>query len=208
MKRALLILTLAILTSGYSYAAKEKTSAEVAQKELKANVDKDSRKSAKQMEKAGWQSMPGRVTMEKQIERSKIAELSVDEKGDNIYLIGTHTATGGNYSAAKNIATVRAKGELASQLKAHIKRNIMDKNSNKQISADQIELLDETISATLESVDIDIAGVTNLLEVYRNVDGGKSEVMVTLSVKAGQLADQAISKISSELSHKTDLLFK
>ncbi|MFI3306388.1 MAG: hypothetical protein R3Y68_07745 [Rikenellaceae bacterium] len=208
MKRLVLILALAIATTSYSYAAKERSTAEVAQKELKAKVDKESRKSSKQMTKEGWQTMPGRVTMDKQIERSKLAELSVDDKGCNIYLIGTHKATGGNYSAAKNIATVRAKGELASQLSAHIKRNIMDKNSNKQISADQIQLLDETVSATLESVDIDISGVNNLLEVYREGDDGKCEVMVTLSVKSEQLVDQAVERISQELSSKTDLLFK
>ncbi len=208
MRTKLLLLSLAIFAVATSYAAKERTTAEAAKKEIKANVDKDSRKGAKEMEKEGWRTMPGRVTLDKQIERSKVAEVSVNNKGENIYIIGTHKATGGNYSSAKNIATVRAKGELASQIKSHIKRSIMDKNSSKQISPEQIELLDETISATLESVDLDLAGVNNLLEIYRESDGGKCEVMISLSVKAEQLYNMAIDKISQELKQKTDLLIK
>ncbi len=198
---------LAVCTVGYS-TAKEKSVTEVAQKEIKANVDKDSRKVAKQMAKEGWQTMPGRVTLEKQIERSKVAELSVNEDGENVYVIATHKALGGNYSAAKNIASTRAKGELASQLKSHIKRTIVDKNSNKYISPDEMQLLDENISASLESIDLDIAGVTNLLEIYRDADGGKCEVMMTMSIKADLIVSQALDKISRELAQRTDLLIK
>lgn len=207
MKKLLLFSLLTLLSVGYG-VAKEKSVSDVAKKELKANTSKDSRKSAKAMAKDGWLVMPGRVTLEKQIERSKIAEVSVDENGDNIYLIGTHKAIGGNYSAAKNIASVRAKGELASQLKSHIKRTIMDKNSNKQVSRDDIQLLDETISAMLESVDVDMMGMNNLLEIYREVEDGNCEVMITLGVKAQQLVQNSISQIGQELSDKTDLLFK
>ncbi len=206
MKKVILFTLLTVFTCGYS-TAKEKSVSETAKKELKTNVNKDNRKAAKKIEKEGWVTMPGRVSLEKQIERSQIAEVSVDENGDNINLIGTHKAIGGNYSAAKNIATIRAKGELASQLKANVKRSIMDKNANKQVSKSDIQLLDETISAMLESVDIDIMGVNNLLEVYRDAEDGKCEVMITLSVKAQPLMDKSIKDLSKELSDKTNLLF-
>ncbi len=207
MKRLILLTVLMMLTVSYG-TAKEKSVSDEAKKELKANVNKDSRKVAKDMEKDGWKVMPGRVTLEKQIERSQIAEVSLDRDGKNLFILGTHKATGGNYSAAKSIASVRAKGELASQLQSNIKRSIMDKNSSKQVSSDDIQLLDETISAILESVDVDMAGVNNLLEIYRESDGGKCEVMITLSVSAKMLVDSSVEKVRQELEGKTNLLFK
>ncbi len=205
MKKLLLILSLTIFTVGYS-SAKKTNSSEAAKQELKANVDKDSKKLAKSLTKEGWKSLPGRVPLEKQIERSKVAELSLDAMGNRVYILGSHKAVGGNYSAAKNIATVRAKGELTSNMKAHIKQTIMDKNSNKQIDQSEIELLNETISATVESVDLDIAGVNNLLEIYRDVDGGKCEIMVTLSIKSNEVSDQIIGKVSKRMAKKLSKL--
>lgn len=208
MKRLLVILTVALFAIESGYAAKNVTSREAAEKELKARVDKESRKSAKSMTKAGWQSMPGRVSLEKQIERSKIAELSVDENDNNIYILGTHRATGGNYSAAKNIATTRAKGELASNIQTNVKRTIMDKNSNKQLADGAIELMDETISAALESIDLDLIGVNNVMEIFRDVDGGKCEIMITLSVKAQQVIDAVVNKVGEDLPEDAGFVVK
>ncbi len=207
MKRLLLILSLAVLTTSYSYA-KPKSPTEAAKKEIKANADKDSRKSAKAMEKDGWQSMAGRLTLEKQIEQAKVAEATLDADGNKTYLIGTHVAVGGNYSAAKNIANTRAKAELATQLKTRIKSDILDKNSNKQLSPKDIKLLDETIAVVVENADVSMQGVNNLMEAYRNIDGGKCEVTITLGVKADALVKQALAKIDKQMAKKSDMIIK
>lgn len=199
MKQLLLCLTLTMFMFGHSYAAKKKSTADAAKSEISANVDKDSRKSAKALIKDGWQILPGRVELDKQIERSKIAEVSVDADGNNIYILGTHQAVGGNYSAAKNAATVRAKAELASNVKDHIKQIISDKNANSYQDANNIQLLDETVAAIMSNVDLELANVTNLLEIYRNVDNQKCEVMITLAVKIEPIVKKATETIDQEL---------
>ncbi len=187
--------------SSYSYAAKKTTTPTTeAKKEIAAKIDKDSRKTAKDMEKDGWQTLPGRVSMEKQIEQSRIAELSVDADGDRIYITGSHQAVGGNYTAAKNAAMVRAKAELAGNLKNQIKQAISDKNRNTQIDPTMNDMLDETIVTTIATVDLDLLGVNNLLEIFRNTSNNQCEVMITLSVKSQSAVDQILAQVDRKMA--------
>ncbi len=187
--------------SSYSYAAKKTTTPTTeAKKEIAAKIDKDSRKTAKDMEKDGWQTLPGRVSMEKQIEQSRIAELSVDADGDRIYITGSHQAVGGHYTAAKNAAMVRAKAELAGNLKNQIKQAISDKNRNTQIDPTMNDMLDETIVTTIATVDLDLLGVNNLLEIFRNTSNNQCEVMITLSVKSQSAVDQILAQVDRKMA--------
>ena len=49
-------------------------------KELRAKVERDCRKDAKQLEKDGWKVMPGKLPIEKQMQNARFAELDTDEE--------------------------------------------------------------------------------------------------------------------------------
>ncbi|MFI3318101.1 MAG: hypothetical protein SNH88_02820 [Rikenellaceae bacterium] len=207
MKKLLFVLSLSLLV-GIEGGFAAKSAQDVAKKEIRDNADKDSRQSAKSLIKEGWKSMPGRLTLEKQIENSKIAEVKLTADGTKAYVIGTHRAVGGNYSAAKNIALVRAKGEIAAQLKSELKSMVNDKNSNSVVSEDEIALVDETLSVILSKSDVNMVGLTNILEIYRDMDGGKCEVMISMSIDLEASAKKALADLSRQLAGKTDLLLK
>ena len=73
-------------------------------KELSAKTSKDIRKEAKKLENDGWQIMPGKLPLEKQLEQSQIAQLRENDEGESFFIVGSASVVGGNYTIAKQMA--------------------------------------------------------------------------------------------------------
>ncbi|MFR9579764.1 MAG: hypothetical protein SNH80_03615, partial [Rikenellaceae bacterium] len=112
MKRLVLFSIAMVACVSLPLAAQSQTTHKEAQKELKSRVIKDAKNQAKDYEKQGWRTMAGGLTLERQLEKSNIAIIEEDDKGEKVWVVAQHRAIGGNYSAAKLIATTRAKAEL------------------------------------------------------------------------------------------------
>lgn len=165
--------------------AQAQSSAKELKKDLKAKVEKDCRKTAKQLEKEGWKVMPGKLPLERQIQDSRYAELDTDNNGEKLYLTATHKAVGENYSAAKKIADDRAASELAERVSKTISEMIKGKLSSTDYGDGDIETIDEFISANKNLVSVSLEGVFPVLEIYREKDN-KVEVQVMVKVNAAK----------------------
>lgn len=183
---------LLILLFAYS-AAEAQSSDKQLKKDLKSKVEKDCRKTAKQLQKEGWKVMPGKLPMERQIQDSRYAELNEDKDGERLYLTGTHKTVGGNYSAAKKIADDRARMELAENINTTISGLIKGKLSSNDYGEKDIEVIDEFVSANKNLVSATLQGVFPVLEIYREKDGTvEVQVMVKTNAKdALKLAKKA-----------------
>lgn len=181
-----------ILLFAYS-AAEAQSSDKQLKKDLKSKVEKDCRKTAKQLQKEGWKVMPGKLPMERQIQDSRYAELNEDKDGERLYLTGTHKTVGGNYSAAKKIADDRARMELAENINTTISGLIKGKLSSNDYGEKDIEVIDEFVSANKNLVSATLQGVFPVLEIYREKDGTvEVQVMVKTNAKdALKLAKKA-----------------
>ncbi len=181
MKRLNLFSIALVACISIPLAAQSQTTHKEAQKELKSRVVKDSKNQAKEYEKQGWMTMAGGLTMERQIENSNIATIEENEKGEKVWVVAQHRAVGGNYSAAKLIATTRAKAQIASAIETKIKEKTYSKLSNKNLGDGEVKVIDEIIEAIMTEVDTTIKGVNTTLEIYKSIDGGKYEVEVGLA---------------------------
>jgi len=177
-------------------------------KDLKSKVEKDCRKTAKQLEKEGWKVMPGKLPLERQIQDSRYAELDKDKNGNKLYLTGTHKAIGGNYSAAKKIADDRARMELAANINSTLSEMIKGKLSSTNYGEGDLETIDEFVSTNKNLVSVALQGVFPVLEIYREKDNGVVEVQVMVKTNAADALKLAKKAYRDELYKKSEQLAK
>lgn len=177
-------------------------------KDLTSRVEKESRKTAKEYQKQGWQVMPGKLPLERQIQDSRYAEIQKDEAGQRLYLTGTHMATGGNYSAAKKIADSRAKTELAEQLNSRIDQIIKDNISNKNYGEGDIEVIDKFISVNKHLASAKLNLATPVLEIFRQGSNNTYEVQVFYRIEAKPAIKETKKLYRTELSKESEELAK
>ena len=209
--KSVLIAIMATLMCNPTSATAQNTNKEL-KKDLNSRVDKDSRKTAKKLEKDDWQIMPGKLPLERQIQDSRYAELDTNEEGGRAFFTATHQSLGGNYSAAKKIATSRAIAELAEQVGSEIASIVENNVSNINFGDGDLETIDKCISANKQTVAAKLSGAVQVLDIFRQ--GEKScEVMVMYKLDsknaltlARNLYKEALQKESSELSEKINTL--
>ena len=109
MKKVILFIAVCLFagtTTGYAQLTKEQrkerqeiTKASKAQ--LNEKASKTARKEAKTMTKEGWQTAPGALPIDKQLDKSYMMQYEYDENMYPKYIMGEAMSVGGNYDAAK-----------------------------------------------------------------------------------------------------------
>ena len=183
-------------------------SEKVLKKELKKKADKVSRKEAKKYTKQGWEVMPGRLPLEKQLQEAKYSQLDENEKGAKRYFVGSHEAVGGNYSAAKQIADSRAQAELAQQVYNEINRLVKNQVSNENYNGKNITHIDEFISANKNVVNAQLQGIESVVEMYKKRTDGTYEVKVFFRIEAELAIRMSKEGYYNLLKQKSDELAK
>lgn len=183
-------------------------------KELRERVNRDCKKEAKQLAREGWRVMPGKLPLERQIQEARYAELDTDAEGRRANFVGTHQAIGGNYSAAKQICDTRARVEIAQQVGSTIAQQVKDQMSSRNLGDGDLELVDQTLSASTTKVAASLPGATPVVEMFRELQDSKYEVRVVVTspyqstlkaVKSGLVND--LKKSTEELAAKVDAMF-
>ena len=177
-------------------------------KDLKARIDRESKKDAKQLAKEGWKVQPGKLSLERQIQEAKYAELDTNDNGEKRFFIGTHQASGGNYSAAKQIADSRARTELAQSVYSSVAQKIKEQVSSTDFGGKDFQVIDEYVSASQSLVSAQLQGVTPVLEIFREGKNGSYEVKVLVKMDADKALKQAKAGLMNGLKDKTDQLAK
>ncbi len=206
MKKLITVLMCAAaVICGTQVYAQQKNDKEL-KKELKERVDKECRKDAKALEKEGWKVMPGKLSIERQLQESRYAQLQENDKGEAYYIVGTHMAKGGNYTAAKKIADSRAMTEIAEKVSSQIGEIVKENIANHDYGEGDIEVIDKFVSSNKHLVNSRLTGAIPLLEMYRESGNGTYEVNVSIAVKAKDAIRAAKAMYVSELAKESEKL--
>ena len=84
--------------------------------ELNEKASKAAKKEAKKLQKEGWQTAPGALPLEKQLDKSYAMQYQYDESMYPMYIMGEAMSIGENYDGAKMQAMELAKQNLAAQI--------------------------------------------------------------------------------------------
>lgn len=221
IKMMIAVLCLSMATSVSAQVSKEQIKArkelkKQSTKALHEKATKEARKEAKKMKKQGWQTTPGTLPIEKQVDRAFLMQMEYDEDLFPKYLMGEGMSIGENYDGAKMQAIELAKQDLAGQIQTEITTLIENNVANSQITAGEAATVTKSLMAGKSLISQSLGRVLPVIEVYRVVDKKKNqnkEVLVRLaydSQKAKEAAKKAtragLEEGTEELQNKLDTL--
>lgn len=175
-------------------------------KDLKSKVEKECRKTAKQLKKNGWLTMPGKLLIERQIQESRFAELEQNEDGEKKYFTSNQSVVGGNYSAAKKMATSRSIVELAEQISVKVASIVENNTSNLTLSPEDIEIIDKCIATSKQTVSTKLSGASPVLEIYKEMSNGTIKMQMMYKMNSENALKIAKNIYRAELEKETKSL--
>lgn len=176
--------------------------------ELGKKVTKTARKEAKRLKKEGWQTVPGALPLEKQLDKSYLMQMEYDVDMYPKYLMGEAMSIGENYDAAKMQALELAKQNLAGQIQTEVTALIENTVANKQLAAEEAASVTQSILAGKNLISQSIGRTITVIELYRTKQNRNKEVLVRIAYN-GDMAKAAAKKaVREDLEKKGDDLHK
>lgn len=176
--------------------------------ELGKKVTKTARKEAKRLKKEGWQTVPGALPLEKQLDKSYLMQMEYDVDMYPKYLMGEAMSIGENYDAAKMQALELAKQNLAGQIQTEVTALVENTVANKQLAAEEAASVTQSILAGKNLISQSIGRTITVMELYRTKQNKNKEVLVRIAYN-GDMAKAAAKKaIREDLEKKGDDLHK
>ena len=216
MKKSIIFIAACLMlgtTVSYAQLTKEqikerKENRKLTQSELNAKASKAARKDAKAFKKEGWEVMPGALPIDKQLDKSYLMQMEVDEDMFPRYIMGEASSIGENYDAAKMQALELAKQNLAGQIQTEVTALIENTVANKQLEADEAASVVQSISAAKNLISQSIGRTIPVVEVYRTKQNKNKEVLVRLAYNQKMAKAAAKNAIREDLEKRGDDLHK
>lgn len=183
-----------------------KETAKLSRAELNEKASKAARKEAKSLSKEGWQTSPGALPIDKQLDKSYNMQYEYDETDFPKYLMGEAMSIGENYDAAKMQALELAKQNLAGQIQTEVTELIENQVSNKQLTAEQAASVTQSVSASKNLISQSIGRVIPVVEVYRVKNNSNKEVLVRVAYNSSMAMEAAKKAVRQSLEEKGDSL--
>jgi len=213
MKKVILLCMAFLAMSTYTMAQSQKDvikerkeTAKLSRAELNEKASKAARKEAKSLSKEGWQTSPGALPIDKQLDKSYNMQYEYDETGFPKYLMGEAMSIGENYDAAKMQALELAKQNLAGQIQTEVTELIENQVSNKQLTAEQAASVTQSVSASKNLISQSIGRVIPVVEVYRVKNNSNKEVLVRVAYNSSMAIEAAKKAVRHSLEEKGDSL--
>lgn len=105
--------------------------------ELNEKASKAAKKEAKKLQKEGWQTAPGALPLEKQLDKSYAMQYQYDESMYPMYIMGEAMSIGENYDGAKMQAMELAKQNLAAQIQTEVSGLIDNSVATQQLAMEE-----------------------------------------------------------------------
>lgn len=198
-------------------------SAQVSKEELKARKElrkqsktalhekatKEARKEAKKLKKQGWQTTPGTLPIEKQIDKAFLMQMEYDEDLFPKYLMAEGMSIGENYDGAKMQAIELAKQNLAGQIQTEVTALIENNVANNQLEAGEAATATKSIMAAKSLISQSLGRVLPVVELYRVVDkkhNKNKEVLVRLAYDSKKAKEAAKKAVRAGLAEEGEAL--
>ena len=212
MKKVILLMVACLLmgtTSSYAQLTKEqKKEREELRKSSKSQLNekatKVARKEAKKMKKEGWQTAPGALPIEKQLDKSYLMQMEYDADMYPKYIMAEAMSIGGNYDAAKMQALELAKQNLAGQIQTEITALVENTVANQQLEAEQAASVTKSILAGKNLISQSLGRTIPVVEVYRTLPNKNKEVLVRIAYSGDMAKKVAKEAIRKDLEQRGD----
>ena len=172
------------------------------QAELKEKSSKSARKEAKRLEKEGWQTSPGTLPIDKQLDRSFNMQMEYGDDGFPKYIMAEAQSVGDNYDAAKMQALSLAKINLAGMIQEEITALTENTVANRQLEPEEAATVVQSIQAAKSLIMQSIGRVIPVVEVYRTLGNKNKEVLVRIAYNGDLAKAAAKAAIKKELEDK------
>ena len=173
-------------------------SASVNAQELSKANQKLLKKQLKEFKAEGWKVNPGQLPLETQLTKAFTSQSEVDAMGYEVWIVGEGRSTGSVYDAARTQALTVAKGEIDTKMRTDMTSTIEQDLANEQFGADEAESIAKTIvSQQGRSIDQQLNRPKTLMECWRKLPNGNTEVLIRCAISAdtvSKLAKEAIKQ--------------
>src|SRR5574344_1579558 len=211
MKKVILLCMAFLAMSTYTMAQSQKDvikerkeTAKLSRAELNEKASKAARKEAKSLSKEGWQTSPGALPIDKQLDKSYNMQYEYDEAGFPKFLMGEAMSIGENYDAAKMQALELAKQNLAGQIQTEVTALVENTVANKQLTADEAASVTQSILASKNLISQSIGRIIPVVEVYRIKTNKNKEVLVRIAYNSEMAKEAAKNIVRKDLEKKGD----
>lgn len=214
MKKVILFIAVCLFagtTTSYAQLTKEqrkerKELTKTSKSELNKKANKAARKEAKKMKKEGWQTTPGALPIDKQLDKSYMMQYEYDEGMYPRYIMGEAMSIGGNYDAAKMQALELAKQNLAGQIQTEVTALIENTVANEQMDAGEAASITRSVLAAKNLISQSLGRTIPVVEVYRTLQNKNKEVLVRIAYNGDAAKRVAKEAIKKELEERGDSL--
>lgn len=186
-----------------------KSMSKLTQKQVSANVWKQSKKQAKAWKKEGWKSCPGAPTLDQQMNTALMYQYEMDGEFPR-YIVGRSNAIAGSFGMARKQAIARARLDIAGSIEMEVAELIENTDINTEMSAAEVETAGKIVATGQQFVQQTLGRTDVVFEAYREKNG-KTEVMVTVGYD-GRMAKSTIMKLfekeGDELREKMEKLLE
>lgn len=184
------------------------SSAQVSEKQ----IQKDAKREARSLKKEGWQVAPGGLPFERQLEDVFRKQYDRDELGQPKFIIGTAQSNGEFYDAARMQAQTLANMNIVQQTSTQLTAIIEQSVGNKQLSNEEAASVSEVLAKSKELISGKLGRTVPLLECFRKLPNGTTQVMLRIGYPTAQALEQAKEvvreQLDSELKELGDRLEK
>ncbi|WP_028902327.1 MULTISPECIES: hypothetical protein [unclassified Prevotella] len=180
-------------------------SASVGAQNLSKADQKLLKKSVKEYKSQGWQVNPGQLPLETQVTKAFEARLERDSSGGEAWITGEGRSIGTIYDAARTQALSFSRGEIANKLTTQVSTTISEDLANEQYGNDEAESVAKTIMAREgRSVDQSIKRPITLMECFRKLSNGNTEVLIIQAISSENV--EKLAKAALQRARRDNLL--
>lgn len=176
--------------------------------ELNEKASKAAKKEAKKLQKEGWQTAPGALPLEKQLDKSYAMQYQYDEAMYPMYIMGEAMSIGENYDGAKMQAMELAKQNLAAQIQTEVSGLIDNSVATQQLAMEEAVTVTKSIMASKSLIVQSIGRTITVMECYRTLKNKNKEVLVRIAYNGAMAKAAAKNAIRQSLENESEELHK
>lgn len=176
--------------------------------DLNEKASKAAKKEAKRLQKEGWQSAPGALPLEKQLDKSYMMQMEYDESMYPKYLMGEAMSIGENYDGAKMQALELAKQNLAAQVQTEVSALVDNSVATQQLAMEEAVTVTKSIMASKSLIVQSIGRTITVVECYRTLKNKNKEVLVRIAYNGEMAKLAAKNAIRQSLENESEELHK
>lgn len=170
--------------------------------ELNDKASKAARKEAKKLKREGWNTTPGALPLDRQLDRAYLMQYEYDNEMYPKYIMGEAMSVGGNYDAAKMQALELAKQNLAGQIQTEVTALIENTVANKQMDEGDAASITQSISAAKNLISQSIGRTIPVVELYRTLSNKNKEVLVRIAYNSDMAKKVTKEVVKKDLDKK------